>query len=52
VARQQQEQFDIRQEALDVLLVKVAKDRHPSGTMLNTIEQLLRPRTYRSTLRS
>jgi hypothetical protein len=43
VARHQQEQFDIRQEVLDVLLEKVATDRHPSGTMLNTIEQLLRP---------
>jgi hypothetical protein len=43
MARQQQDTFDVRQEVLGVLLEKVARDRHPSGTMLNTIEQLLRP---------
>jgi hypothetical protein len=36
------DRFDLRGEILRLLLVKVARDRHPSGAMLNQIEQLLR----------
>ena len=35
--------FDVRKEVIRLLLEKVAQDRHPSGAMLNTIEQLLTP---------
>lgn len=34
--------LDVRREILRLLLQKVAGDRHPSGTMLNLIEQLVR----------
>jgi hypothetical protein len=35
--------FDVREEVVRLLLEKVAQERHPSGDMLNTIEQLLTP---------
>jgi hypothetical protein len=35
--------FDVRQEVIKLLLEKVAQERHPSGDMLNTIEQSLTP---------
>lgn len=38
----QDNRLDIRMEILRLLLEKVASERHPSGTMLNLIEQLLR----------
>lgn len=38
----QDNRLDIRMEILRLLLEKVARERHPSGTMLNLIEQLLR----------
>lgn len=38
----QDNRLDIRMEILRLLLEKAARERHPSGTMLNLIEQLLR----------
>jgi hypothetical protein len=38
----QDDRFDARREILRVLMQKVARDRHPSGAMLNQIERLLR----------
>jgi hypothetical protein len=35
--------FDVRQEVMRLLLEKIEADRHPSGAMLNTVEQLLTP---------
>jgi hypothetical protein len=40
---QRAEQFDARKELLRVLLTKVQKDRFPSSTMMNMIEQLMGP---------
>ena len=34
---------DIRGEIVDLLLQKVATDRHPSSTMMNFIEELITP---------
>lgn len=36
------DRLDVRREILRLLLQKVAGDRHPSGGMLNLIEDLLR----------
>lgn len=38
-----QNDYDLREEMLDMLLQKVASDRYPSYTMLNMIEELLTP---------
>ena len=40
---QKAEQFDARKALLRVLLTKVQKDRFPSSTMMNMIEQLMGP---------
>ena len=37
------EQYDVRRELLDMLLTKVADDRHPSVTDMDLIEQLIGP---------
>lgn len=40
---QKSEQFDARRELLKVLLTMVQRDRYPSSTMMNMIEQLMGP---------
>jgi hypothetical protein len=37
------EQYDARRELLDILLNRVHRDRYPSVTMMNLIEQLMGP---------
>jgi hypothetical protein len=37
------EQYDARQELLDMLLTKVDGDPYPSSTMMDLIEQLMGP---------
>ena len=37
------ERNDVRAELVDLLLQKIAADRHPSGTMMNLVEELLAP---------
>lgn len=37
------EGYDIRREVLRVLLSKVADDTHPSGSMMDMIEEMLTP---------
>jgi hypothetical protein len=34
---------DVRGEVVDLLLEKIASDRHPSVTMMNLVEELLAP---------
>jgi hypothetical protein len=40
---QKAEQFDARRELLKVLLTRVQRDRFPSSTMMDLIEQLMGP---------
>ncbi len=40
-----QEQFDVQAQLLRSLLKKVANDRYPSDTMMDTVEELLTPDT-------
>jgi hypothetical protein len=35
--------IDIRAEVVNMLLQKIATDRHPSVTMMNIVEELLKP---------
>ena len=37
------EQYDARRELLKILLTRVQRDRHPSVTMMDLIEQLIGP---------
>ncbi len=37
------EQYDARRELLEILLTRVQRDRFPSVTMMNLIEQLIGP---------
>jgi hypothetical protein len=37
------EQYNVRQELLDLLLTKVDADPYPSATMMDLIEQLMGP---------
>ncbi|MFL6043751.1 MAG: hypothetical protein ACJ72M_01370 [Propionibacteriaceae bacterium] len=37
------EGVDVRGEVVDLLLEKIASDRHPSVTMMNMVEELLAP---------
>lgn len=37
------DRYDVRAQLLEVLLTKVGEDNYPSTTMLNMIEQLLKP---------
>ena len=37
------EQYDARRELLKILLARVQRDRHPSVTMMDLIEQLIGP---------
>lgn len=36
-------EYDVREEILRMLMHKVAEDQYPSATMLDMIEQILRP---------
>ena len=36
-------EYDVRKEVLRMLMGKVAEDQYPSATMLDMIEQILRP---------
>jgi hypothetical protein len=40
---QQQEHYDARDQLMAVLLDKIANDAYPSGTMMDLVEELLRP---------
>jgi len=40
---QEAEQYDIRQELLNVALTLVQNDRYPSVTMMDLVEQLMGP---------
>jgi len=40
---QEAEQYDIRQELLNVALTLVENDRYPSVTMMDLVEQLMGP---------
>jgi len=35
--------YDVRREVLGLLLEKIAADPHPSGTMMDMVEQMLEP---------
>ena len=36
-------EYDVREEILRMLMGRVAEDQYPSATMLDMIEQILRP---------
>jgi hypothetical protein len=40
---QDAEQYDARRELLDILLNRVHRDRYPSNTMMDIVEQLMGP---------
>jgi hypothetical protein len=40
---QQSEQYDARRELLKILLNRVDRDRYPSATMMDLVEQLMGP---------
>ncbi len=40
---QEADQYDARRELLEILLTRVQRDRFPSVTMMNLIEQLMGP---------
>jgi hypothetical protein len=40
---QEAEQYDARRELLDILLNRVHRDRYPSNTMMDIVEQLMGP---------
>ena len=37
------EQYDVRRELLGILMDKVHRDRYPSATMMDLVEQLMGP---------
>ena len=39
----EQSEFDVRREIVTMLMEKVHNDPYPSGSMMDTIEQLLSP---------